>query len=219
MIKTIIIEDYPGDSKKLKELLKHTDSSVEVVAECTNAESAFREMSVLKPDLIFLDIDLGAGETGFDLLKKFDKPDFAVIFTTQHNNTNNAIRAIRSCALDFLPKPVMQAELEEALLRFHENSSKGPDQVKTLVRNIRTENKWIEEVWISGTDGKTRVELKDVIYCQSQNSYTTFQLTPIHKVEKCTSSVSIKDWEHSLLNSDMCRIHNRYLVNLKFVDK
>ena len=73
---------------------------------------------------------------------------------------------------------------------------------------------------ISGAEGKIKIELKNIIYCMSNNTYTNFHLVaPIQKLQTHMSTVSIKDWEKCLINSSICRIHNRYLVNLIYIDK
>jgi two-component system LytT family response regulator len=220
MISVIIVEDDPRDSNNLLELLGKTTTEVSVLAVCTTVEAAYASILKLKPDLIFLDIDLGKGETGFDLLHKFDKPDFAVVFTTNHTSTNNTICAIRACALDFRPKPLIQADLDDALKLYHENVVHENGPLRSLHHNLKSANNLVEEIWISGTEGKTRIELKNILYCESDNSYTIFHLaTPQTRLKKLTSSVSIKDWENSLESSDICRVHNCYLVNLRHISK
>ena len=132
MIKSIIVEDDPNYSKSLIELLNSVDEPIEVLATCSNIREAQIAIDKYRPELLFLDIELEGEETGFDLLRRFEKLDFAVIFTTQYNNTSNAINAIRLCALDFLPKPILQKELCDSLKRFIENKKTGISTIITM---------------------------------------------------------------------------------------
>ena len=132
MIKAIIVEDDPGHSGRLLALLKNLDRPIEVLQVCTSVNEALGAIEENHPELIFLDIILEEGETGFDLLKKVAVLDFEVIFTTSHNSAENVISAIRACALDFLPKPVIPTELQTAVERFVGNKKLGIEQIKTL---------------------------------------------------------------------------------------
>lgn len=219
MIRAIIVEDDPKHYKTLTQKLQEAQEEVSVEAVAGNVSDAEKAIRKHQPDLIFLDIDLEAGDNGFDLLRRFDKPDFAVIFTTQHNSTDNAIAAIRACALDFLPKPVELPDLNNALARY--NPSDSVQQVQTLKNNIGSNyNEWVKAIWLSGTEGRTRIKADNIIYCKSNNTYTAFHLShPVEKKTLHTSSQPIKHWEHSLLHSDIMRVHNEYLVNLSGVEK
>jgi two-component system LytT family response regulator len=220
MITAIIVEDDPFDGARTHNLLQECSNKVMVKAICTNIDDAANAIQNHKPDLVFLDIVLGRGETGFDLLRRFDRPEFAVIFTTQHNNTSNAIGAIRACALDFLPKPILPEEINAAVGRYLDNRMQSAAQIRSLKENLESENKQLKEVWISGTDGRTRLEIQNIIYCESDNSSTTFFLqTPVNRRSTFVSSLSIKDWEHQLENTPICRVHRSFLVNLAQVEK
>ena len=220
MIKAVIVEDDPGHSAYLKELLGKVSFEVNVTGEYTTVDEAFAGLTERKPDLVFLDIDLGVGGWGFDLLKRFAKPEFAVIFTTQFNNAENTIAALRACALDFLPKTILQSELEDALARYNESHKEGVAQVQTLKNNLVAEDGKLKAIWIRSTDGKTRIEIDNILYCESEDVVTHFFLREaVQKKSRYTSSDSIKKWEHSLLDSDICRVHNEYLVNLKYFEK
>ena len=81
MIKAIIIDDEINNQELVSNLLKSYVENVHVVAVSNSVESAFRSITEHQPDLIFLDIQMPDG-TGFDLLKKFDKINFKIIFIT-----------------------------------------------------------------------------------------------------------------------------------------
>ena len=218
MIKAIIVEDDPRHCDRLLGLLKNIDRPIEVLDTCSCISEALLAIEKHHPDLIFLDIQLENGETGFELLKRVHTLDFAVIFTTSHDNRENAIAAIRACALDFLPKPIILTELEAALERFAGNKKIGIEHMRTLKANLELNNPKDGSFWIS-TDGQDkRVEIENVIYCQSDNEATYFFLEKeIEKSKKQFTSKGIGYWEEVLDMYDIVRIHNRYMVNLKQV--
>lgn len=218
MIKAIIVEDDLGHSGRLLTLLKSTNRPIEVLRTCTSIGEALEAIETYHPELIFLDIQLEDGETGFELLKKVDSVDFEVIFTTSHDNRENAIAAIRACALDFLPKPIRLVELENALERFVGNKKLGIEQIKTLKANLELKNLNEGSFWIF-TDGQDkRVDVENVIYCQSSNEATYFFFQKeIEKSKKQLTSKSIGHWEEVLDIYDIVRIHNQYMVNLNQV--
>lgn len=218
MIKSIIVEDDPSHSDRLVKLLKKIDVPIEILSVNTNVEATLTSINEYRPELIFLDIELEGSETGFDLLKKIEVLDFDVIFTTSHTNINNAIAAIRACALDFLPKPLIITELERAVKRFMENKKIGIEQVKTLKANLELNNFDDRLIWIATGSHYVKVEINNIIYCESDNEVVHFFLqTAIEGKLQHTSSKSIGEWEKILEHSQVCRIHNQFLVNLKHV--
>lgn len=220
MIKTIIVEDDPVHQRNLQSALAAAFIRTDVAAVCTNVPDAVAAIDSHQPELLLLDIDLGGGETGFDLLKRYRTPGFAVIFTTQHNSSHNAIRAIRASALDFLPKPFLPEELDEALERFINNRATNVEQTQSLSEQIATPGETLTTIWIPGAGGRLRLEIDNIRYCESDNSYTTFHLVrPIGKLQAVTSSRKIKDYESMLAGTGIFRLHNEYLVNLRFVEK
>ena len=176
MLKTIIVEDDHGHSVRLLNLLKNIDRPIEVLQICVSINEALEAIAKYHPELIFLDIQLEEGETGFELLKKVDNLDFEVIFTTSHNSSENAIAAIRACALDFLSKPISLHELESAVERFLGNKKLGIEQIKTLKANLELKNLSQGSFWVSVDGQVKRIEVENVIYCKSSNEATYFFL-------------------------------------------
>jgi len=96
-MKCIIIDDENHCIKTLTNLLENNFPEVEILANCLESEKAYDLILRLKPDFIFLDIEMPF-LNGFDLLTKFDRIDFDVIFTTAYDSY--AIKAIKFSALD-----------------------------------------------------------------------------------------------------------------------
>src|SRR5215471_12910931 len=116
-IRAIIADDEPLARRGIRQkLTRHEDISV--VAETRNGRETVRALRELKPDLIFLDIQM-PGLDGFEVLRTIGVKHMpAVIFVTAHDEF--AVRAFDAQALDYLVKPVRQARFAEALERMRE---------------------------------------------------------------------------------------------------
>jgi two-component system LytT family response regulator len=100
-IRVAIVEDEPPARAKLKRLLGEVDG-YRVVAEADDVAGALALLNDEKPDLLFLDIRLGAG-SGFDVLTRASPPYPLIVFTTAYHE--HALRAFEFAALDYLLKP------------------------------------------------------------------------------------------------------------------
>ena len=109
-IRALLIDDERLARVELRKLLMDFPS-IEVVEEAANVAEALDKIDQLKPDLIFLDIQM-PGKTGFDLLAELDRSP-QVIFTTAHHEY--ALKAFEVNALDYLMKPIDPVRLADAI--------------------------------------------------------------------------------------------------------
>jgi len=113
---------------------------MEVIGEYGDVDGAISAIQTLKPNLIFLDIQM-PGKNGFELLHHFPNPDFGVIFITSYDQF--AIKAIRFNVLDYLLKPVDIDELIQAVQKFQLKNQSGLSfgvSANTLSFNEKTLN-------------------------------------------------------------------------------
>src|SRR5580765_1444951 len=114
MIKAVIIDDEMHCRKTLSILLKEYCPDVQVIEQCDNGEGGVEAIKKLKPDLVFLDIEMPR-MNGFEMLEQLSEISFAVIFTNGYDQY--AIKAFRFSALDYLLKPIDHEELRKAVLK------------------------------------------------------------------------------------------------------
>src|ERR1039458_7541988 len=113
-MKAIIVDDERLARQELKTMLaEHKD--IEVIAECANATEAKEKINRLKPDVVFLDIQM-PGKSGLELAQELS-PLPALIFITAHDEY--AIRAFEVNALDYLLKPMQAQRLAEAIKKLY----------------------------------------------------------------------------------------------------
>ncbi|MBC7923452.1 MAG: response regulator, partial [Ferruginibacter sp.] len=103
MIRTIVVDDEADGREALKTALERYCPEVEILRICETPERGLEAIKALQPDLVLLDVQM-PHLSGFDLLQRIEKINFAVIFVTAFDRY--AIKAIKFSALDYLLKPV-----------------------------------------------------------------------------------------------------------------
>jgi two-component system LytT family response regulator len=213
MIKAIIVDDEQHCISRLTRLLEENCAqTVEVIGVCTTGKDGFEKISNLKPDLVFMDIQLGES-TGIDLLKQIGKIDFEVIFTTAYDNY--AIQAFKFSAIDYLLKPVEADELSAAVQRLrHINDQKQlADRLQNLFQNLKG-GSTPARISVPTNNGLVFLNVQDITRCEADVNYTTIYLK-----DKSTLTVAktLKDFDQMLSVHQFFRIHSAHLINLQSV--
>jgi two-component system LytT family response regulator len=209
-IKAIIIDDEPGNCENLQNLLAKYCTQIEVLESQNNIQSAVESIIKLKPELVFLDIELGEG-TGFDLLEMLPTKDFEVIFVTAFDQY--ALKAIKFCALDYILKPVNIAELVKAVSRFEERQSEKSEnkRMHLLLENLSTVRK---RIVLPLSDKMEFVNVEQISRCQGEGNYSHVYLKSGEKHMVCKS---LKEFDELLSEHNFLRTHQSHLINLNEV--
>ena len=208
-LKTIIVEDEQTSREILKNYLTKYCPTVEVLGEAQNIDEAMVLIRNNDLDLVFLDVEMPYG-SGFDLLDKFDKTDFEVVFVTAYNQY--AIEALNNHASYYLLKPISIDELIKSVdyvtqIKVKENEL----QHAVLIPKISaTDNK----ITIPTQDGFEVLEIKDIIYCKADDNYTEIFL---ENNQKKLVSKTLKYFEDLLKDTGFARIHKSFLVNVSYI--
>lgn len=113
-IRALIVDDEPLARRGVRQLLSHHPDVV-VVGECRDGREALRALTTLKPDLVFLDIQM-PGLDGLEVIRTYGVERMpAVVFVTAHDEF--AVRAFEAQALDYLVKPLGEARFRSTLAR------------------------------------------------------------------------------------------------------
>jgi two-component system LytT family response regulator len=210
-IRTIIVEDEERNMKFLERLVLEFCPEVKVIGTAENVDIAFSLIAQNKPDLVFLDIELKSA-TAFQLLQKFDKVEFSIIFTTAYEQY--ALQAIKSSAIDYLLKPIDPQELiisVNKLKEKHINNTNEFSALEVLMHNLKSEQVNQHQIAISTNTGLHIVKFNDIIYLESDGPYTTFYLKNATKI---VSSKNLKTFEPILPETMFYRSHNSYIINV-----
>jgi two-component system, LytTR family, response regulator len=177
MLRTIIIDDEQHCTDVLKAMLaKKFSTKTKVVGEASSAASGKELINDLKPDLVFLDVEMPV-QTGIDLLVGLDKIDFEVIFTTAHEQY--ALQAIKLNAMDYLLKPFSVEELGTAIEKCISKKSAAinPETLHTLISNLKNISPENKKIGLPTQHGILFVLIKDILRIESISNYSQFFFT------------------------------------------
>jgi two-component system LytT family response regulator len=204
-MKALIVDDERLAREELKSLLKE-NNKVEVVGECSNAEEAKASILTLKPDLIFLDIQM-PGKDGFEMLEELPhSPN--VIFVTAYDEY--AIKAFEYNALDYLLKPVETERLGEAIAKLSEVVKMEQEQESE--KGVLSIN---DQVFVKDGEKCWFVRLKDVRLFESIGNYVRIYFDG----NKPLILKSLNSLEQRLDQRVFFRANRKYIINLNRVER
>ena len=214
MIRSIIIEDVKDDSNKLLALLEKQFPEIEILAVCHSVPDGVMEVNALKPELIFLDVQLPP-YTGFDLLDQTRFVNYEVIFIT--NFHKYASLAFRFCALDYIVKPFHADDLKEAISRYKNIVETGSrKKIDALLHNMRQTDNSLQKLGIPVLNGLNFITISEIIFCQAKDNYSHFHLTGKRTI---IATRTLKWVEELLRDLSFFRVHDSYLINLHHIHK
>ena len=215
MVKAILVDDEKHGLETLAILLNDYCPGVRVMEKCNSAKKALEAIEAIKPDLVFLDIEMPV-MNGFELLEQFEQIPFTVIFTTSYDQY--AIKAIRFSALDYLLKPVDPKELVSAVHKAsRQKQSPTSEQLQILMDQLQNKEKQFSKIAIPTLEGFELIPADEVVSCEADDNYTHLFLKNKTKI---TASRSLKEMEEQLKEfPGFIRVHHSYIVNLNEVVK
>ncbi len=166
-MKAIIIDDERLARQELKRLLVEFPE-VNVIAECHNADQAINKIEVLKPDVIFLDIQMPV-KNGFDLLEEISFVP-QVIFTTAYDEY--AIKAFEVNAFDYLLKPIESERLKLCLQKLSKNIQE--ETAENISVNVESNSSMLgssDQVFVKDGDKCWFVKLNKISAFESEGNY------------------------------------------------
>lgn len=213
MLRAVVIDDIETIRKENVALIKSNCPNVSIIGQADSVESGVKLIKTLSPDLVFLDVEMPDG-TGFDLLQKLKPIHFKVIFITGFEDF--AIRAFRFSAIDYLLKPLEASELVDAVKKAEESSVKEVFDTKlnNLFANIeRPKN--LQKLILKTSDRIYSVNVQDIVSCESDKNYTTFNFV---NAPKLVVSTNLKEYETMLSPHNFFRTHKSHLINMAYFD-
>lgn len=214
MMTAVVIDDEPYACQALVTLLRRDCADVQILAVCTGAAEGLRALNEMKPDIVFLDIEM-PHMNGFELLEAVAPFQFQVVFTTSHDQY--AIRAIRLSALDYLLKPVDPQELRAAIDKVVARSpAQWTGQLELLLKRIQQPQQLVNRIALPTSNGLQMIAIDTIVYCIASSNYTTFILKGSQKL---IVSRTLKEIEEMLDEYSFLRVHHSCLVNLQEIQK
>jgi two-component system, LytTR family, response regulator len=208
-LRTLIIEDETPARELLKHYLKDY-ADIEIIAECADGFSGLKSISEMKPDLVFLDIQMPK-LTGFEMLEVLDeRPE--IIFTTAYDQF--AIKAFELNAVDYLLKPFHKERLREAVNKAVEKIGSGKDDKKPASQILPLRPDFpatITRIVVRKANSINIIPVDQVRYVEAQDDYVMI----FHLSGKALKQQTMKFYEDNLPKADFVRIHRSYIVRVE----
>tara|TARA_R110001592_G_scaffold363221_3_gene681707 strand:+ start:93199 stop:93942 length:744 start_codon:yes stop_codon:yes gene_type:complete len=210
-MRTLIIDDERLARKELITLLSEY-TEIEIIGECDSAASAIESIKTLKPDLVFLDVQMPE-KTGFDVMNEVgdDKPE--VIFVSAYDNY--ALKAFEINALDYLLKPLDPTRLDNTLKELADRIGVNKKEAASEDAASTSQDQLTEDDQIFLKDGEKcwYVKLSDIRYFQSEGNYVKVFFND----HKPMILKSLNTLEERLDSKIFFRTNRKFIVNLRWV--
>lgn len=210
-IRVLVIDDEALARDLVKRYLAG-NPGVEIAGECANGFEALKMVQDLRPDLLFLDIQMPKID-GFELLEVLD-PRPEIIFTTAFDQY--AIRAFEMNAVDYLLKPFSKERLDQALEKAHkrmagnETPSQPGQAIDKLKQQLDDERKTLDRVITRLGPKITVIPVEKIWYIEAADDYVMiYSELGSHLKEK-----TMKYFEEHLPDDQFVRIHRSHIINI-----
>jgi two-component system LytT family response regulator len=212
-IRIAIIDDEAPAREIIKHYLKEVDS-IEVIAECADGFSGLKTISVMKPDLVFLDIQMPR-LTGIELIEVLtEKPE--IIFTTAYDQF--ALRAFELNAVDYLMKPFPKRRFLDAVKKAIDKirSGKGNKEPASQLLTKKPETSSpVNRVVVRKGNSINIIPVEQIKYVEAQDDYVMLY----HSSGKALKQQTMKFYEENLPKTDFVRIHRSYIVKIEEINR
>lgn len=200
MINAILVDDEKSALITLRNDLRAYCPEVSIQGEFTKAADALEHLTVKAPHVIFLDIDMPV-INGFDFVRALKQPVRPqIVFITAYNEF--AVRAFKVDALDYLLKPIVPAELREAVNKVIKKSAMLPDPGGKIALPVN--------------DGYHLIDPAHIIYCRAAGAYTEIILD---NEKSFLISRNLGRTQELIPAEHFERVHQSYLINVRQIKK
>lgn len=206
MFKVMVVEDEEQIRNILKKMIERT-VGFKVISTCDAFSSAITEFTKLRPDVVFMDIDLN-GESGLECAKVITEidPKVKIVFATAHSEY--MANAFEIYAFDYLVKPFDLERIGKTLNRIKETTPVSPVA-------DRADSSHEEKLLIRGKEEINLIDIKDIIMIERIDGVSRI----VTKDEKYLTSQSLSSLEEKLDASRFMRCHKSYIIRVDAIKK
>ncbi|HEY6951206.1 MAG TPA: response regulator, partial [Bacteroidota bacterium] len=205
-LSAIIVDDETLAREVLREHVA-THPEITIVAECANGFDAVKAITELKPDLLFLDIQMPK-LNGFEVLELVDHRP-TVIFVTAYDQY--ALKAFEVHAVDYLLKPFSKERFEEAIAHARKNLERGKSlTIEKVIAETRAKEQPIERILIREGSKVHVIPVEKIDFVEAQDDYVSVRV----EGKSLLKQHRLTDLESALDPAHFVRIHRKYILNL-----
>lgn len=208
VFKALVIDDEPAARRLMKNLLEEYRDTVEVIGEAGNGREAIEKTEQLKPDLIFLDIQM-PDLTGFEVIERLtNKPN--IIFTTAYEQY--AIKAFETFSIDYLLKPIKEERLQQSIEKLKQFGRLNPainvTGLQDIIRQFQAPQK-ATALPIKTGDRIILVRFENITFLEAQDKYVFVFTADGQKYLTDQSLTTLSE----KLPAQFYRIQKSYIIN------
>jgi two-component system LytT family response regulator len=205
-LRTILIDDEQPAREVVKHYLKDFPE-IEILGEFSDGFSGLKAIQELKPDLVFLDVQMPK-LTGLELLELLEQPPL-IIFSTAYDQY--AIKAFEMNAIDYLLKPYSRERFTQAVQKAMAQAGSGEQQAAPVQGLVKT----LQRIAVKSRHKVSVVPIDDIIYLEAEGDYVMIYTRDAKHLKEKT----MKYFETHLDPAQFIRIHRSYIINAKFIDR
>ncbi len=210
--RVLLVDDEPLSNEALKLILNEFEH-IEIVGECINGFEAINLIRNLNPDIVFLDIQMPK-LSGFDVVELLGNETPLIVFVTAYDEY--ALKAFEVHAVDYLLKPVSKERLAGTLKQVEKHLLTNHKQpISELMQERQEVYKPISRVLVREGAKINIISTKEIIFIEAQDDYVSI-VTPKTSHLK---NERLSNLESLLDETNFCRIHRSYLINIEYLDK
>ncbi len=209
---TLLIDDEALARERLKKLLLPYADKIEIIGEARNGNHAIEQIDSLKPDVIFLDIQM-PGKSGFEVLQEIHHQPI-VIFCTAHDEY--ALQAFETSSIAYLLKPVKEDRLEKSIEKLHlfKTENKQIELENFLSKQLKQiAKKELNSIPVKIADRVIFVALDDISHFTAEDKYVSIH-TSAGKEYLIDHSLNYLDEK---LDENFVRIQRSCIVNVSYI--
>ena len=209
----MIIDDEEPARDIMKHYLKDIDE-IEIIGEFVDGFSGLKAIQELKPDLVFLDVQMPK-LTGLELLELLDRPPM-IIFSTAYDHY--AIKAFEMNAIDYLLKPYSKERLVQSVQKALTQTGTGEktaSQVQNLVKTLEENTEYLQRIAVKSRHKVSVIPVNEVIYLEAEGDYVMIHT----KDNKHLKEKTMKYFETHLDPERFIRVHRSSIVNADHIHR
>jgi len=206
----IIVDDEKLARDLLKEYLENYPE-IEILGEADQGTEAVEKIDKLKPDIVFLDVQM-PGMTGFDVLEDLEHEPY-VIFVTAYDQY--AIKAFEKNAVDYLLKPLDEERFRNAVNRALKRKTLEHSSIEDLLSSMKSERKgsYDTHIFVQKSEKLFNLPVEEIVYLEASGDYTIITT----KADQFVSSSGIGKLEEILNPEVFIRVHRSTIVNVNYL--
>ncbi len=211
-IKSVIVEDESAAREVLKNYLSKYCPQIEVVGEAQNIKEAVPLLHEIRPQLVFLDVEMPFGNA-FDVLEACKELQFETIFVTAFSEYS--LKALNQSAAYYLLKPISIEELIVAVnkVQLQLLNQEIFNRNKIIVENFREPNPERQQVILPTLEGFEVAKMEDIVRLRGNGNFTDLYLQDGSKKMVCRFLKHFSE----ILPFPFLRVHKSHIINVNFV--